>query len=194
MIPGTGPRRGGRQVEVIAMRRLGAIVALGALLAMLGAVVPASPALARGPKWQFQPKSPQTIPASWCGFEIRVTYPVNREFIKIFKASDGSMIILATGSVVTSYTNLETGKTITENVSGPSKTIVFPDGSFTALEHGRNELILTPALAARFGLPTVSVTVGLRSASGTSTPDGTVTSVTSLSLHGHAIDVCAALS
>jgi hypothetical protein len=194
MIPGTGPRRGGREVEVLAMRRLGAIVALGVLLGMFAAVVPASPALARGPKWQFVPKSPQTLPGEWCGFEIRVTYPVNREYRKILKASDGSMIILYTGAVIASFTNLETGKTITENVSGPSKTIVFPDGSFTALEHGRNELYLPPEFAARFGLPTVSVTVGLRSASGTSTPDGTVTSVTSLSLHGHAIDVCAALS
>ena len=176
------------------MRRLGAIVALGVLLGMFAAVVTASPALARGPKWQFVPESPQTIPAAFCGFEVRITYPVNREFQKILKASDGSVILLSTGAVTTSFTNLETGKTITENVSGPSKTIVFPDGSFTAVEHGRNELILTPALAARFGLPTVSVTVGLRSASGTFAPDGTVTSITSLSLHGHAIDMCAALS
>ena len=177
------------------MRRLGAIVALGALLGMLAAVVPASPALARGPKWQFRPKTPTTLPAEWCGFEVRVTYPVNREFIKISKASDGSITILATGSVVTSYTNLETGKTITENLSGPSKTIVFPDGSFTAVEHGRNELLLGPAYAARFGLPALGVTVGLRSASGTFAPGGdVVASLTSLSVHGYVIDVCAALS
>jgi hypothetical protein len=170
------------------------IVALGALLGLFGGVMTASPALARGPKWQFQPKSPHTLPASLCGFEIRVTFPVNREFIKVTNASDGSMIILGTGSVIESLTNLETGKTITENVSGPSKTFVSPDGSFTAVEHGRNELTLTPDLAARFGLPTVSVTVGLRSATGTFAPDGTVTSITSVSLHGHAIDMCAALS
>jgi hypothetical protein len=181
-------------MEVIAMRRLGEIVALGALLGMFGGVMTASPALARGPKWQFQPKSARTLPAALCGFEVRVTYPVNREFAKILKTSDGSMIVLHTGSVTESLTNLETGKTITENVSGPSKTIFFPDGSFTSLEHGRNELTLTPALAARFGLPTMGVTVGLRSASGTFAPDGTVTSITSLSLHGHAIDMCAALS
>jgi hypothetical protein len=181
-------------MEVIAMRRLGVIVALGALLGMFGGVMTASPALARGPKWQFQPKSARTLPAALCGFEVRVTYPVNREFAKILKTSDGSMILLATGSVTESLKNLETGKTITENVSGPSKTIFFPDGSFTSLEHGRNELTLTPALAARFGLPIMGVTVGLRSASGTFAPDGTVTSITSLSLHGHAIDMCAALS
>jgi hypothetical protein len=176
-------------VEVIAMRRLGVIVAFGALLGMFGAVVTASPALARGPKWQFQPKSPVTLPAEWCGFEVRVTPLVNREFTKILKASDGSMIVLSTGSVIASFTNLETGKTITENISGPSKTIVFPDGSFTALERGRNELYLGPELAARFGLPIVSVVVGASSRSRAA--DGTLTSV---SLHGHvAVNVCAAL-
>jgi hypothetical protein len=172
------------------MRRLGVTVALGALLGMFAGVVTASPALARGPRWQFQPKSPVTLPAEFCGFEVLVTFPVNREFSTIFEASDGSMIVLSTGSVTTSFTNLETGTTIIENTSGPSKTTIFPDGSFTALEHGRNELILPPTDAARFGLPTVSVVVGLSARS--RAPDGSITSV---SLHGHvAVDVCAALS
>jgi hypothetical protein len=175
---------------VIALRRLGVIVALGAVLGMFGGVMTASPALARGPKWQFQSKAATILPAELCGFEVRVTAPVNREFAKILKASDGSMILLATGSVTSSYTNLETGKTITENISGPARVTFFPDGSITALERGRNELTLPPADAARFGLPTVSVTVGRRSVS--RAPDG---SITSLSLDGHvAVDVCAALS
>jgi len=38
------------RVEVIAMRRLGVIVALGALVGMLGGAVTAAPALARGPQ------------------------------------------------------------------------------------------------------------------------------------------------
>ena len=44
-MPGTGPQRGGAE-GVIAMRRIGVIVALGALLNMLGGVATASPALA----------------------------------------------------------------------------------------------------------------------------------------------------
>jgi hypothetical protein len=172
------------------MRRLGVIVALGALLSWFGGVLTASPALARGPKWELQTKSAMTLPAALCGFEVLVTPSVNREFAKTLKTSDGSMILLLTGSVTISYTNLETGKTITENVSGPSKTTIFPDGSFATVEKGRNELNLPPADAARFGLPTVSVTVGARSAS--FAPDG---SPTSMSLNGHvAVDVCAALS
>jgi len=125
------------------MRRLGVIVALGALLGMLGGVVTASPALAgRGPKWEFLPAGPATLPASFCGFKVRVTVPVNKEFIKVLKASDGSMTSLFTGSAKWSFTNLSTGKTITENVSGPSKTIGFPDGSFTTMENGRNEALI----------------------------------------------------
>ena len=173
------------------MKRLGVVVALGALLGMFAGVLTASPALARGPKWELQPKAPvSTLPAALCGFEVQVTVLVNREFAKTLKTSDGSMILLLSGSVTASYTNLETGKTITENISGPSKTTIFPDGSYTTVEKGRNELHLAPADAARFGLPTVSVTVGARSAS--FAPDG---SVLSLSLNGHvAVDVCAELS
>jgi hypothetical protein len=172
------------------MRRLGVVVALGALLGMFAGVVTASPALARGPKWQLQPKLPTTLSAAFCGFEVGVTPVVNQEFAKIVKISDESITVLFTGSVTISFTNLETDKTITENISGPSKATFFPDGSYTSVEHGRNELILPPADAARFGLPTVSVTAGRRMLSVAA--DG---SYTSLSLQGHvAVDVCAALS
>ena len=62
------------------MRRLRVIVALGALLSLLGGVVTASPALAgRGPKWTIGPALPFTLPASYCGFQLRVTTVVNEE-------------------------------------------------------------------------------------------------------------------
>lgn len=176
---------------VIAMRRIGVIVALGALLSMSGAVVTASPAVARGDGWQVVPAPPAiTLPAAFCGFGLQITFPVNREFVKVLKTSDGSMILLATGFASASFTNLETGKTLTQNTSGPAKFVVSPDGSVTELEKGLNGLVLTPADAARFGLPTVSVTAGARTVS--VAPDG---NITSLSLQGHVlVDVCAALS
>ena len=37
------------------MRRLGVLVTLGALLGIIVGAVTASPALARGPRWQFVP-------------------------------------------------------------------------------------------------------------------------------------------
>jgi hypothetical protein len=175
------------------MRRIGVIMTLGALLGLFGGMVTASPAVAdgRGDGWQLLPAPPaMTLPAAFCGFEVRVTFPVDREYSKVLKASDGSMTTLGTGSLFASFTNLETGKTITENISGPAKVIIAPDGSFTVLDKGLNGHVLTPADAARFGLPTVSVTAGALTAS--FAPDG---SITSLSLHGHVlVDVCAALS
>jgi hypothetical protein len=173
------------------MRRLGVIVALGALLGMFGGVVTASPALAgRGPQWEFQPTGPFTLPADFCGFQIGVTFPVNQEYGKVLKSSDGSVTTLITGSLTASYTNLQTGKAITENISGPGKLIAYPDGSLTVAGKGHEAPILAPADAKRFGLPAVSVTAGALTIS--LAPDETITSV---SLQGHVlVDVCAALS
>src|SRR5215469_287500 len=79
------------------MRRLGVIVALGAMLGIFAGVLTASPALAgRGHKWQTGPAKPFTLPASFCGFKIRVTTVVNKEYTKILKTADGSKTFLFT--------------------------------------------------------------------------------------------------
>jgi hypothetical protein len=192
-MPGTGPQCGGAE-GVIAMRRAGVIVALGALLGMCGGAGMAAPAFAggRGDGWQIVPVPPGgvTLPADFCGFPVHIGVPVHKEFVKILKASDGTVITLTTGSLRLSWTNVETGKTITENESGPAKMTTHPDGSVTVAEKGRNGPVLAPADAARFGLPPLSETAGLLTA--TIAPDGTLTS---LSLHGHVLlDTCVALS
>jgi hypothetical protein len=184
---------GGRKVGVIAVRRVGLIVALGALLGMLAGAATASPALAdrRGDGWSIGPAEPFTLPALYCGFEVRVTTVVNEEFTKILKTADGSMTFLFTGAITTSFTNLQTGKTITEKMNGPGKFFGNPDGSFSEVHTGLNgPFFLTPADAKRFGLPTVSVTAGaLRFSIDTNG------AITSLTLDGRvAVDVCAALS
>ena len=175
------------------MRRLGVIVALSALLGMFGGLVTASPALAgRGHKWQPPGASPPyTLPASFCGFKLRVAFPVNKEFTKVLKAADGFTTFLFTGPFSASLTNVQTGKTITEKMNGPGKFFGNPDGSFTEVHTGLNGLFfLTPANAQRFGLPAVSVTAGALRFS--VDPDG---NLTSLSLDGHVlVDVCAALA
>ena len=175
------------------MRRLGVIVALGSLLCVLGGVVMASPALAgRGPKWQPPGGPPYTLPASFCGFKLRVAFPVNKEYTKVLKNADGSTTFLFTGAVTASYTNLQTGKTITVPENGPGKATIHADGSITEVHTGRNgPFILSPADAKRFGLPTVSVTAGKLAFSATAPPRV----ITSLSLHGHVlVNVCAALT
>src|SRR5260370_14851330 len=104
-------------------RRLGVIVALGALLGMFGGLVTASPVFAgRGPKWQPPgPASSFTLPALFCGFKLRVVLPVNKEYTKILKTADGSTTFLFTGAGTVSFTNLQTAKTITVPENGPRK-------------------------------------------------------------------------
>jgi hypothetical protein len=174
------------------MRRIAVIVALGAMLGMFAGVVTASPALAgRGPKWQPPgPAQPFTLPALFCGFKVRVAFPVNKEFTKVLKTADGSMTFLFTGAGTVSYTNLQTGKAITVPENGPGKFFGHPDGSFTEVHTGRTGLILTPAQQARFGLPAVTVIAGKQTFSISANHV-----LTSLSLQGHVLtNVCTALS
>ena len=175
------------------MRRAGVIVTLGVLLGVLGGAATTSPALAdrRGDGWQFL-----TLPATFtvepvfCGFEIDGTNLVNHGFVKALKTADGSMAFLTTGTDKVSLTNQANGKTLTANISGPFKTIVFPDGSVTFVTTGHQFNLLAPADAARFGLPGFSVSAGeLTQAVAADGP------ITSLSMDGNVlIDVCAALS
>jgi hypothetical protein len=173
------------------MKRLSVIVALGAMLGMFAGVLTAAPALAgRGPKWEVQRAQPFTLPAAFCGFKVGVAFPGKGQYSKVLKSSNGTMITLTTGAGRISYTNRNTGKTITPNVSGPGKVTTYPDGSGLFALKGHSGLFLPPDLAQRFGLPTVSVTAG--ALTGSFAPDG---SITSLSLRGHVlVDVCAALS
>ena len=166
---------------------------LGALLGMFGGAVTTSPALAdgRGGGWQFLSLTPTfTVDPVFCGFEIQGTNVVNKGFVKALKTADGSMAFLITGTDKVSLTNPANGKTITANISGPFKTIDFPDGSVTFVGTGHQFNMLVPADAARFGLPGFFVSAGGLTLSVAA--DGTITS---LSMDGNVlVDVCTALS
>jgi hypothetical protein len=172
------------------MRRVGVIVALGAMLGMFAGVLTASPALAgRGPKWEFLPATPSTVPSSFCGFAVQVT-PVGKQFAKVLKSTNGSETALITGTQTLSFTNLSTGKTITENASASSRFTANADGSVTVASRGRSPVVLSPPDAQRFDLPAVSVVAGALTLSMDAGGN-----LTSLSLSGHVlVDVCAALS
>ena len=167
------------------------IVALGAMLGMLAAVLTPSPALAgRGPKWEFLPPATSTVPSSFCGFDVEVTPVAAKQFAKVLKTTDGSETVLITGTLKLSFTNTSSGKAITENASSSSTFTANADGSITVTNRGRAPLFLSPDDAQRFGLPTVSVVAGSLTLS--TDADG---NLTSLSLNGHVrVDVCAALS
>ena len=174
------------------MKRLPALTALGTILAICAAALTASPALAgRGAKWHLLPFRPFTFDAQYCGFRVHVTSPVHQEYAKILKAADGSMTTLITGALTATFTNLRTGKAITENLSGPGKVTVAPDGTVTVTEKGHNGLFLVPADAHRFGLPTLIVTAGPVTET-LAPPNG---AITSLSQRGHIlVNICTALS
>jgi len=175
------------------VKRLGILMTLGALLGVfIGVAVVATPALAggRGDGWQFEDMSPMPLDPSVCGFPGLVTPVANKAFAKELKTPDGSVLFLSTGTLKVAYTNLDTGKTITENVSGPAKTTVFPDNSVLVAARGNNAFILSAAESARFGIPRLAVTSG--NYTFTLDPDG---NITSLSLNGTVkVDICAALS
>jgi hypothetical protein len=174
------------------MRRARVIAALGAAVGMLAAGA-ASPALAdgRGGGWQFLPLAPTfTVDPVFCGFQIQGTTLDNMGFVKELKTADGTTAFLTTGADKVSLTNPANGTTITANISGPFKTIVFPDGSVTFAGTGHQFNMLAPADAARFGLPGFFVSSGGLTLSVAA--DGTITSLT---MHGNVlVDVCAALS
>ena len=175
------------------------IVALGALLGMLGGVVTTAPAIAagRGDGWQVV-KTPQpfTLPGGedgandFCRFPVTVTIPVNREYTKLFKTDGTIFTYLVTGSVTASFTNADTGKTITENISGPYKFTVVDNSLVGVAFKGLTLTAIQRDRAQQFGLPPVSVIAGGLTVS--VAPDGTYTSV---SLQGHVlVDICTALS
>ncbi len=116
--------------------------------------------------------------------------PVNKGYFKLLKAADGSEIFLITGALRVSFTNLQTGKTLIENVSGPGHLTANPDGSATVVARGRGFTFLMCEDARRLGMPVMFVYGGVLTEQVTA--DGTVTSV---SMQGDVqVDVCAALS
>jgi hypothetical protein len=174
------------------MRRFGVIVALGALLSMIGGAATAAPALAggRGDGWQLFPFEPGTL-TGFCPFPVFIDFPVNNAFQKVLTSPPGATILLLNGSVRISFTNVDTGKTITENMTGSGKAIVNPDNSLSIRQEGHLGVItLEAADAKRFGLPPLAVIGGVLFEE--VAPDFTYTSV---SMQGRIlVDVCAALS
>jgi hypothetical protein len=177
---------------VIAVRRAGLIVALGALLGMIAGAATASLALAdgRGDGWVFQ-DFPPGFTSDNCGFHIEATQDVANVFTKTLKTASGSTILLTTGAAKITYTNLTNGKSVTEVTSGPAKAIINPvDGSSTFRATGHEPVDLSPTDQQRFGLPGLFVSVGPLTGSADANFN-----FTSLEVEGHIlVNICAALS
>jgi len=100
------------------------------------------------------------------------------------------MILLFTGAAKITFANPANGKSVSTNVSGPATITVNPDGTAIFAMMGPGPVDLTPADAARLGLPALFVFTG----KGMATVDA-AGNIISASLKGHIlVNVCATLS
>lgn len=117
------------------MRRYAAIFVVAV------AVLAAAPeAVGDQPIREGLPAAPFTLDASVCGFAVDFTFPTNREFITTF--SNGKQII--TGALFATLTNTESQKSITVNISGPTKIVTDANGITTFTLSGRSLFFFLP--------------------------------------------------
>jgi len=100
------------------------------------------------------------LSAIYCGFPVRLDFPVNNEYQTVSTAPDGSTVFTITGHLTVSATNQVTGKTVTVNASGPGSLTISPDGS-TGVFDNRGLFFLFAPNATQFGFPSnIVVTSG----------------------------------
>jgi hypothetical protein len=124
------------------MRRLILVLSLAVAAALL---VP-SVAAADKPIREGLPAQDLTIQGS-CAFDVDLHILVNNEFITTF--SDGRQLI--TGALVVRLTNVESGKSIDLNISGPGFITPHEDGSVTMELSGRSLVFLPGVLELTSG-------------------------------------------
>jgi hypothetical protein len=139
----------------------------------------AVPAAADGPIRVPVPFGPPVV-VSVCmpAFEILVAATADNEVSKMFYENGRLAKIITTGSLQLTVTNLTSGKTISENVSGPGFVTFNPDGSA--------KFVITGLSLGQLGDLATSGRIVFDIA-----PDGTVTLASPVH---HSTSLCAALS
>lgn len=162
-----------------------------ALLAVFAAaftLTSASTALARGGGWEPLPANPFDFDA--CGSTLHIEFPENKEFFKLIPQEDGTTLFKVTGKFKMTVTDVATGATLElVNVSGPGRSLIYPNGDFEFIASGLNVLFLTGEQSAATGLPNVFVTSG--TVDYLFRADGTVEVLDSGNIHS---DICAELT
>jgi hypothetical protein len=172
---------------------------LGGVLVILGACsdrAPTAPAADANPPLTASgkptrspvPAEPFEISAGLiCSFAVGIEFVVNNDFATTFPPEpNGDVVQIITGRLVARFTNLSTGTSITENISGPGRFTFHPDGSATLEFFGRSGQIFVDVENAGTKLFNFSGRLVLEIA-----PTGLATLV---SQSGHEEDLCAALS
>jgi hypothetical protein len=156
------------------VKRLFTVTVVG--FAWLMAAVPAA---ADGPTRVPVPFGPpMVVPVCMPAFEVLVAATTDNEVSKDFYENGQLVKVITTGSLKLTLTNLTSGKTISENVSGPGFATINPDGSVT--------VIVTGLSLGQLGDLATSGRIVFDIA-----PDGTVTLASPVH---HSTSICAALS
>jgi hypothetical protein len=164
---------------------------IAAAVVAAASIAGAGQALANNdPHRVFLPTDPFTIPTGVCDFPVHVDVPVNKEYAKVTTLPDGSTLLKITGALRYVVTNVDTGKSITLNVSGPGRVLLPASGSIVSVDsRGRGMFWVTNG--ADFGVP------NLMYASGPVTYETDFSNDTMTALDrapSHAVDLCAVLS
>lgn len=107
---------------------------LAAALAIL--VIGGTPAMAAGPVRVPSPSAPGDLEGI-CDFVVHAEFPVNDQYAIATTDADGNPTrVLVTGALVAELTNMDTGGSITLNISGPADITFGDDGSTTLVATG----------------------------------------------------------
>lgn len=134
------------------------------------------------------PTPPDTTFTGYCSFPLFVHVIANKEYETITSGPDASTIIKIDGNLVQSLTNVDSGKTVTLNSSGPGVITVFADGSQSIDSEGPSLAFWGPQAQSTFGLSPVENMAG--HAQFTFDANG---NLTNFSFTGHAVNECAVL-
>jgi hypothetical protein len=135
-----------------------------------------------------------TLPAGHnCVFAVDIAVVTNNEVQNMTTLADGTAVTKRKGNLVLSFKNDTSGKTIEENVSGPTTRTVSPDGSTGTFQgKGANWLAFGPHGQANTGEPGVVITKGRVTV--TFTFANNVGTAQTFSLDGTQENVCTLLS
>jgi hypothetical protein len=105
------------------------------------------------------PAGPVDFPVGVCSFPLHVVFPTANEYAKISTLPDGSTVYKVTGALQVTITNTDTGKSVTENASGPGTQTVSADGSTIAVDE-QGSSVWYSTNGADFGLPNLMLISG----------------------------------
>jgi hypothetical protein len=129
------------EFEVPPLRRV--LLPFGFAIAVL--IVAAFPTLAAGGKPERLPGLSAFVIEGGCSFDIGVTPTRQSDKTFVFPAAeDGTVKVLIAGGLFVELTNVETGDSLTANISGQGVLFFHPDGTATTTNAGRTLAWLIP--------------------------------------------------